>query len=125
MIAVDLRDEDKVDLSHFDMISVLGTGGKSSYLRIQPVQMVMGVWKCSNNKSKFVGNVSAYGTVYLVKKRSGVDEGCLYAMKVLKKTNIVQKVKTAEHTKTERQVIYCHAKHLVHRIGQRQSSIER
>lgn len=24
----DLRDEDKVDLSHFELISVLGTGGK-------------------------------------------------------------------------------------------------
>lgn len=48
---------------------------------------------------------TAYGTVYLVKKRGGVDNGHLYAMKVLKKTNIVQKVKTAEHTKTERQVI--------------------
>lgn len=26
--ADDLRDEDKVDLSHFELISVLGTGGK-------------------------------------------------------------------------------------------------
>lgn len=47
----------------------------------------------------------------MVKKKGGVDNGHLYAMKVLKKTNIVQKVKTAEHTKTERQVIIhqkCH-----------------
>lgn len=47
----------------------------------------------------------AYGTVYLVRKKGGTDNGHLYAMKVLKKTNIVQKVKTAEHTKTERQVM--------------------
>lgn len=46
----------------------------------------------------------AYGTVFLVRKKGGIDDGNLYAMKVLKKTNIVQKMKTAEHTKTERQV---------------------
>lgn len=48
----------------------------------------------------------AYGTVFLVRKKGGIDNNNLYAMKVLKKTNIVQKVKTAEHTKTERQVCY-------------------
>lgn len=48
--------------------------------------------------------VTAYGKVFLVRKRVGVDEGKLYAMKVLKKASIVQKLKTAEHTRTERQV---------------------
>lgn len=48
--------------------------------------------------------VSAYGKVFLVRKRCGIDEGKLYAMKVLKKASIVQKLKTAEHTRTERQV---------------------
>lgn len=43
--------------------------------------------------------------MFLVRKKGGADDGNLYAMKVLKKTNIVQKMKTAEHTKTERQVI--------------------
>ncbi|VVC94544.1 unnamed protein product [Leptidea sinapis] len=38
-------------------------------------------------------------------ERCGVDEGKLYAMKVLKKASIVQKLKTAEHTRTERQVL--------------------
>lgn len=42
--------------------------------------------------------------MFLVRKRCGVDEGKLYAMKVLKKASIVQKLKTAEHTRTERQV---------------------
>ncbi|KAL4703944.1 hypothetical protein ACJJTC_009549, partial [Scirpophaga incertulas] len=46
-----------------------------------------------------------YGKVFLVRKRCGVDEGKLYAMKVLKKASIVQKLKTAEHTRTERQVL--------------------
>ena len=46
----------------------------------------------------------AYGKVYLVRKKGGMDHGKLYAMKVLKKAAIVQKKKTAEHTKTERQV---------------------
>uniref|UniRef100_A0A668ASU6 non-specific serine/threonine protein kinase n=1 Tax=Myripristis murdjan TaxID=586833 RepID=A0A668ASU6_9TELE len=36
---------------------------------------------------------------------SGHDEGQLYAMKVLKKAAIVQKAKTTEHTRTERQVL--------------------
>uniref|UniRef100_A0AAY4DQC1 Protein kinase domain-containing protein n=1 Tax=Denticeps clupeoides TaxID=299321 RepID=A0AAY4DQC1_9TELE len=46
----------------------------------------------------------AYGKVFLVRKTSGHDEGKLYAMKVLKKAAIVQKAKTAEHTRTERQL---------------------
>ncbi|CAL8308989.1 unnamed protein product [Gadus morhua 'NCC'] len=47
----------------------------------------------------------AYGKVFLVRKTSGHDEGQLYAMKVLKKAAIVQKAKTTEHTRTERQVL--------------------
>lgn len=47
----------------------------------------------------------AYGKVFLVRKNSGQDCGKLYAMKVLKKATIVQKKKTTEHTKTERQVL--------------------
>ncbi|CAG7816943.1 unnamed protein product [Allacma fusca] len=49
--------------------------------------------------------VSAYGKVFLVRKVGGHDHGKLYAMKVLKKAAIVQKKKTTEHTKTERQVL--------------------
>lgn len=49
--------------------------------------------------------VSAYGKVFLVRKRGGPDDGRLYAMKVLKKATIVQKKKTTEHTRTERQVL--------------------
>ncbi|XP_013402644.1 ribosomal protein S6 kinase alpha-5-like, partial [Lingula anatina] len=47
----------------------------------------------------------AYGKVFLVKKIRGGDKERLYAMKVLKKASIVQKTKTTEHTKTERQVL--------------------
>ncbi|XP_031849022.1 ribosomal protein S6 kinase alpha-5 isoform X2 [Nomia melanderi] len=47
----------------------------------------------------------AYGKVFLVRKKTGSDAGRLYAMKVLKKASIVQKKKTTEHTKTERQVL--------------------
>lgn len=46
----------------------------------------------------------AYGKVYLVRKRGGIDHGKLYAMKVLRKAVLVQKKKSAEHTKTEREV---------------------
>lgn len=47
----------------------------------------------------------AYGKVFLVRKLGGVDNNKLYAMKVLKKATICQKKKTAEHTRTERQVL--------------------
>ncbi|XP_034234012.1 ribosomal protein S6 kinase alpha-5-like [Thrips palmi] len=47
----------------------------------------------------------AYGKVFLVRKKGGADDGRLYAMKVLKKATIVQKKKTTEHTRTERQVL--------------------
>uniref|UniRef100_A0A1Q3G0T1 non-specific serine/threonine protein kinase n=1 Tax=Culex tarsalis TaxID=7177 RepID=A0A1Q3G0T1_CULTA len=47
----------------------------------------------------------AYGKVFLVRKIGGIDHNKLYAMKVLKKSTICQKKKTAEHTKTERQVL--------------------
>ncbi|XP_070162183.1 ribosomal protein S6 kinase alpha-5 isoform X3 [Polyergus mexicanus] len=47
----------------------------------------------------------AYGKVFLVRKLVGVDAGKLYAMKVLRKAHIVQKKKTTEHTKTERQIL--------------------
>ena len=49
--------------------------------------------------------ISAYGKVFLVRKLGGKDDQKLYAMKVLKKAAIVQKTKTTEHTKTERQVL--------------------
>ena len=49
--------------------------------------------------------MTAYGKVFLVRKRGGYFSGNLYAMKVLKKATIVQKAKTAEHTRTERQVL--------------------
>ncbi|RUS91275.1 hypothetical protein EGW08_000987, partial [Elysia chlorotica] len=47
----------------------------------------------------------AYGKVFLVRKRGGRDAGKLYALKQLKKASIVQKTKTTEHTRTERQVL--------------------
>ena len=47
----------------------------------------------------------AYGKVFLARKKTGANAGQLFAMKVLKKATIVQKRKTTEHTKTERQVL--------------------
>ncbi|GAB6028091.1 Chromosomal serine/threonine-protein kinase jil-1 [Chamberlinius hualienensis] len=59
----------------------------------------------SNFELLKVLGTGAYGKVFLVRKLSGKDHGKLYAMKVLKKAAIVQKRKTTEHTKTERQVL--------------------
>ncbi|XP_063294477.1 ribosomal protein S6 kinase alpha-5-like [Pelobates fuscus] len=47
----------------------------------------------------------AYGKVFLVRKVTGPDAKRLYAMKVLRKAALVQKEKTAEHTRTERSVL--------------------
>ncbi|XP_053576071.1 ribosomal protein S6 kinase alpha-5 [Bombina bombina] len=47
----------------------------------------------------------AYGKVFLVRKVTGPDAQRLYAMKVLRKSALVLKEKTAEHTRTERTVL--------------------
>jgi len=59
----------------------------------------------SNFELLKVLGTGAYGKVFLVRKVGGLDDKKLYAMKVLKKASIVQKQKTLEHTKTERQVL--------------------
>lgn len=61
--------------------------------------------EASNFELLKVLGTGAYGKVFLVRKLGGQDHGKLYAMKVLKKATIVQKKKTTEHTKTERQVL--------------------
>ena len=43
--------------------------------------------------------------MFLVRKASNGDNGKLYAMKILKKANIVRKKKVMEHTLTERSVL--------------------
>ena len=53
----------------------------------------------------FIYAISAYGKVYLARKKDGFYEGKLFAMKVLKKATIVQRAKTTQHTMTERQVL--------------------
>lgn len=60
---------------------------------------------CTLTSDLWLFQTPAYGKVFLVRKVSGHDAGKLYAMKVLKKATIVQKAKTAEHTRTERQVL--------------------
>ncbi|XP_066911024.1 ribosomal protein S6 kinase alpha-5-like [Clytia hemisphaerica] len=47
----------------------------------------------------------AYGKVFLVRRKTGKDSGKLFAMKVIKKSAIVSKAKTTEHTITERHVL--------------------
>ncbi|XP_031625658.1 ribosomal protein S6 kinase alpha-4-like [Contarinia nasturtii] len=71
--SANLRASDKVNLSHFELIQILGTG--------------------------------AYGTVFLVRKKGGNDDGQLYAMKALKKSAVLKNRKIAENTESERQVL--------------------
>ncbi|KAG9511394.1 Ribosomal protein S6 kinase alpha-5, partial [Fragariocoptes setiger] len=68
------------------------------YRRLSRVDM-------TNFETLKVLGTGAYGKVFLVRKIGGHDHGKLYAMKVLRKATIVQKQKTLEHTKTERQVL--------------------
>ena len=90
-----MADDEKVNLSHFELIRVLGTGGinKKLFIYIIYINFLF-------NKHQIL----AYGKVFLVRKNGGDDHEQLYAMKVLKKDTVVQKKKTAEHTTTERQV---------------------
>ena len=50
-------------------------------------------------------SVLAYGKVFLVRRKHAKKDGKLFAMKVIKKSAIVAKAKTTEHTKTERTVL--------------------
>ncbi|KAF3424458.1 hypothetical protein E2986_11532 [Frieseomelitta varia] len=120
-------------MTHFDLLKVLGTGALNSaqFYNIQDFNLLRWIPNCNisklfvasliiyipNEKTKIrfcersgekklnASSVSAYGKVFLVRKKTGADAGRLYAMKVLKKASIVQRKKTTEHTKTERQVL--------------------
>lgn len=99
-------------LSDFQLIQVLGTGGTFLLHSSYPSDYVRATYRAEFSFNKFFSFLmhthKAYGKVFLVRKHGGRDDMKLYAMKVLKKSAIVQKVKTAEHTKTERQVYVQH-----------------
>lgn len=79
---------------------------KACFWNAKRVERVFSVYPPSLNFAlSVIIFLPAYGKVFLVRKVSGHDAGKLYAMKVLKKATIVQKAKTAEHTRTERQVL--------------------
>lgn len=48
-----------------------------------------------------------YGKVLLVRKLSGVDQGKVFAMKILKKATIARNAKDAAHTRAERNILEC------------------
>jgi serine/threonine protein kinase len=87
----EITNASRVDMSDFELLKVLGTGGNRTSSVVAAIV-----------STRFV---LAYGKVFLVRKITGADLGKLYAMKVLKKAAILQKAKTAEHIKTERQVL--------------------
>lgn len=92
---------ERVGIENFELLKVLGTGGES-HARTCHKQQTLASVPCPKRR---LLPCPAYGKVFLVRKVSGHDAGKLYAMKVLKKATIVQKAKTAEHTRTERQVL--------------------
>lgn len=89
-LVYEMTNAGRVDMGDFQLLKVLGTGGKDRRVSSTCLWRSFGL---------------AYGKVFLVKKITGADLGKLYAMKVLKKAAILQKAKTAEHIKTERQVL--------------------
>lgn len=48
---------------------------------------------------------TAYGKVFLTRKIGGRDHGVIYAMKVLRKSRVITKAKTLQHTLSERHVL--------------------
>ena len=101
------QQEEKVGPENFELLKVLGTGGndlisssRSFLFTPLATQALKDKTLLQYNNSLF----SAYGKVFLVRKKGGIDNGKLFAMKVLKKGTILQKKKTTEHTLTERQV---------------------
>lgn len=48
---------------------------------------------------------TAYGKVFLTRKIGGRDHGGIYAMKVLRKSHVITKAKTLQHTLAERRVL--------------------
>lgn len=93
LLVYEMTNSSRVDMSDFELLKVLGTGGNL------PSSLVESL------RSRLCVSRLAYGKVFLVRKITGADLGKLYAMKVLKKAAILQKAKTAEHIKTERQVL--------------------
>ena len=84
---------------------------KVSELKVEELQIdVRDVTKAGNEKAspaqfellKVIGQGS-YGKVFLVKKTTGNDIGCLYAMKVLRKATL--KVRDRMRTKAERNIL--------------------
>ncbi|KAF7989712.1 hypothetical protein HCN44_008386 [Aphidius gifuensis] len=53
---------------------------------------------------KVIGK-GGYGKVFQVRKRTGIDKGELFAMKVLRKSSILKNRKDTDHTKTERNIL--------------------
>lgn len=72
--------------------SDMNLGNKGSKLSVEDFDLL-----------KVVGK-GAFGKVMLVRKKTGVEEGSIYAMKVLKKSVIVAKGQV-EHTKSERSIL--------------------
>ncbi|XP_047108587.1 ribosomal protein S6 kinase alpha-5-like isoform X1 [Schistocerca piceifrons] len=102
------RDEDETPLpgSRADA-SAAGNGAGDTRTNVSNVNLTgtTGRVDMSHFELLKVLGTGAYGKVFLVRKRGGPDDGRLYAMKVLKKATIIQKKKTTEHTRTERQVL--------------------
>jgi len=104
-----LQEEDSIEIIFDKNASNNNSGnksGKSGCMLDQcgDIPFLHGVSMKDFDLLKVLGT-GAYGKVFLVRKIRGPDRGHLYAMKVLKKANIVQKKKTTEHTRTERQVL--------------------
>lgn len=53
---------------------------------------------------KVIGR-GGYGKVFQVRKKTGRDVNCIFAMKVLRKATIVRNAKDMAHTKAERNIL--------------------
>ena len=95
----------KVSMKDFEILKVLGTGAYGKVCLFESILQCniiafRNLLFCCAVLTRYL-----FSQVFLVRKIGGSDHRKLYAMKVLKKSSIVLKQKTLEHTKTERQVL--------------------
>lgn len=86
--------EEKVNITDFELIQILGKGGNKNLITINMLTL-----------KGLLYIFSAFGIVYLGRKLGGVDDGKLYAIKVIKKCTVQNNPNALKNTKFERKVL--------------------
>uniref|UniRef100_A0AC34QJ99 Ribosomal protein S6 kinase n=1 Tax=Panagrolaimus sp. JU765 TaxID=591449 RepID=A0AC34QJ99_9BILA len=118
----------KVGLNDFEMLRVLGQGGYGKVfqvrkrsgvhqnrvfaMKMESIELAADIVNPPNIKVGLndfemlrVLGQGGYGKVFQVRKRSGVHQNRVFAMKVLKKAKLLRSQKDTDHTKAERNIL--------------------